>query len=597
MLSILLIIFTFSLTVFVHELGHFIMARRAGVRVYTFSIGIGPRLFTIYRDKKQTDWIISLFPIGGYVRMMGQNDTGEVSEEEKNSEESYLNKKPLQKLSIIVAGVVMNAIFAYLLVVVAFSIGVPFTDNTIGGIRPGSIASKYEFEVNDKIIYVNEKLVETWEDVHVMTALSAGSEEITYLVQRNGNTKKIIIHPLEHIDKNKKSIYFDIGIQPKHTIQIAKKNNKEKLSQSGFKSEDIILSLQVGNQIFKTPFSIENSIRNNPNKISTIIFSNQNGIISTNKIVIKGKATYSEGFDTLAIVNPIEGEPAYLSGIKQGDIITDINGESIKGWNHLYQKLLATIDTNAIEVRVNRSNENLKFKVIPKYIPYYERFVIGIEPFANDNFIKKVSYVEPWMSNQIKGVKIGDIIHQVKFKENYNKTFLTVQFSRNGNKDQLRVLLPPESQKTIGTLSVNFSSLEKMIRYPVYQSVYKSFSRVYREFQEIYLSFLNLVTGNISLKALSGPIRIFQVSYLVAEHKGLAYFLMLFAKIGFSLAFINILPFPVLDGGHAVMILYEMVMRKPLPIKFVNFLHFLGMVFLLAIFVFVMYNDIVGVFF
>ena len=131
-----------------------------------------------------------------------------------------------------------------------------------------------------------------------------------------------------------------------------------------------------------------------------------------------------------------------------------------------------------------------------------------------------------------------------------------------------------------------------MVRYALPIAMVRAFPQSVRELREILTMVKRLVTGKMSMQMLGGPVRIFEVSYYVGKQKGLAYFILLFAKIGFSLAVLNMLPIPVLDGGHAVMILIEMVRKKPLNQEIMVVINFIGILALIGLFVFVFYNDI-----
>ena len=116
-LTIIYFVFILGVTVFIHELGHFMFAKKFGVYVYEFSIGMGPRLFKFNRKNDETDYCIRLFPIGGYVQMAGE----EVEVDEKIPENKRLqSKKWYQRLLIMVAGVMMNFILA---IVILFTVG------------------------------------------------------------------------------------------------------------------------------------------------------------------------------------------------------------------------------------------------------------------------------------------------------------------------------------------------------------------------------------------------------------------------------------------------------------------------------------------
>lgn len=128
-----------GLVIFVHELGHFLVARWAGVRVDRFAIGFGPALFSIRHG--ETEYALCLIPLGGYVRMLGQTDTPEV-EEQTDDERSYQNKSVGARMAIISAGVVMNILFGFACFAVAYQIGVDYQPAVIGTTIPALPAWK-----------------------------------------------------------------------------------------------------------------------------------------------------------------------------------------------------------------------------------------------------------------------------------------------------------------------------------------------------------------------------------------------------------------------------------------------------------------------
>ena len=119
-----------SAVIFVHELGHFLAARWAGVLVERFSIGLGPVLLS--RRWGDTEYVLSAIPLGGYVKMLGQTDTPEV-EEVNLDPRSYQSKSVGWRMIIISAGVIMNIIFGFALFASAYSLGVPYVPGVIGG--------------------------------------------------------------------------------------------------------------------------------------------------------------------------------------------------------------------------------------------------------------------------------------------------------------------------------------------------------------------------------------------------------------------------------------------------------------------------------
>lgn len=199
LIHILGAILVFSVLVIVHEIGHFTLAKLNGVKVEEFSIGMGPKLFGV--KGKETEYLIKALPIGGYVKMLG--------EEEKSSDvRSFSAKTPGRKLSIIAAGPIMN----FILAIVIFAI--------IGAIRGFYIPVVDKVDVNtpaynagiqqgDKIISINDKKVTTWDDFSTAVYMAKG-ESLNIKLLRNNETKLINVTPVMHKEENR----YIIGVWP-----------------------------------------------------------------------------------------------------------------------------------------------------------------------------------------------------------------------------------------------------------------------------------------------------------------------------------------------------------------------------------------------
>ena len=171
-------ILAFSILVIVHELGHFTLAKLNGVKVEEFSLGMGPKLFGI--KGVETEYLIKAFPIGGYVKMLG--------EEEKVSDvRSFSSKSPAQKLSIIAAGPLMNFILAIFIFAFIGSIrgfALPIVD-TVDVDKP---AYTVGIQKGDKIITVNNKKIRTWDDFFTEVYMANGNS-LNISLLRNGEKK------------------------------------------------------------------------------------------------------------------------------------------------------------------------------------------------------------------------------------------------------------------------------------------------------------------------------------------------------------------------------------------------------------------------
>ncbi len=137
--------------IFFHEMGHFLAAKWAGVRVDVFSLGMGPRLFGFQRG--DTDYRVSLLPIGGYVSMLGQVD-GDPNQPQSQRDDDFRNKSILKRFVIMIAGVVMNIILAAVLFVACYGIGHEVIAPEVGRISPGSAASRADLKAGDIVIAV-----------------------------------------------------------------------------------------------------------------------------------------------------------------------------------------------------------------------------------------------------------------------------------------------------------------------------------------------------------------------------------------------------------------------------------------------------------
>ncbi|RXJ59971.1 RIP metalloprotease RseP [Candidatus Marinarcus aquaticus] len=178
-----------SILVFIHELGHFLAARFFGVTVHTFSIGFGKRL--ISKEFKGTTWQFSLIPLGGYVRMKGQDDSKPNLNEA--GDDSYNNKKPWQRIVILFAGPFANFALAAVLYFAIALMGSNALAPTIGKVLENSPASKAGIQINDEILRINGKEVKTWDDIGNFIKNSQGMIQLH--IKRENTMRVININP------------------------------------------------------------------------------------------------------------------------------------------------------------------------------------------------------------------------------------------------------------------------------------------------------------------------------------------------------------------------------------------------------------------
>ena len=195
-MGILISLLVLSGLIFFHELGHYLAARLMGVYVEVFSIGFGKRLFTF--RKFDTEWSISAIPLGGYVKMKGQDDTD--PSKKSFDDDSYNVKTPLQKIFILLAGPAFNFLIAFVLYFFIALGSPPILSAVIGTVVKDSPAFVAGLESNDTINAINGVRIENWEEMAKMIQKSEGTLDIE--VTRNGYIEHKVLTPKLSETKN-----------------------------------------------------------------------------------------------------------------------------------------------------------------------------------------------------------------------------------------------------------------------------------------------------------------------------------------------------------------------------------------------------------
>ncbi len=178
-----------SVLIFVHELGHFSVAKFFGVKVYVFSIGFGKKLWT--KEWKGTQWAFSMIPLGGYVKMKGQEDLNPALA--NHDTDSYQSLTPFQRILILLAGPFANFILAFILYIAIGLLGNNHISPTIGKVVENSPAFHAGIKANDEIVRINQTDIKTWDDLSDIIKNSNGA--LQFYIKRDGKLQSFIIHP------------------------------------------------------------------------------------------------------------------------------------------------------------------------------------------------------------------------------------------------------------------------------------------------------------------------------------------------------------------------------------------------------------------
>lgn len=182
--SIIVTIIAFGIMVMLHELGHFLTAKKFGVTVHEFSIGMGPLIFKW--GKGETQYSLRLLPLGGYVKLEGE-------EEESDNPKAFSNISPIKRICILVAGAAMNVLLGFLCFVIINNVYPNVQVPVISEIVENSAAEQVGLEVGDEIIKLNNTRVATQSDVSLFMMGNPYEIEVTYI--RNGEKKEVTLYP------------------------------------------------------------------------------------------------------------------------------------------------------------------------------------------------------------------------------------------------------------------------------------------------------------------------------------------------------------------------------------------------------------------
>lgn len=190
---ILVALLVLSFLVFFHELGHYVVARMCGVRVEVFSIGFGKKLIT--KRIGQTQYAFSLIPLGGYVKLKGQDDTQPLESLKPSLEsDSYRSKTPLQRIAILLAGPVFNLLLAFMLYVAVGIGGKPSLLPIVGEVKLGMPAFEAGIKPNDRIVSINGAKIRTWEELDL--AIANAKDALVIEIEREAQNLEVRLTPV-----------------------------------------------------------------------------------------------------------------------------------------------------------------------------------------------------------------------------------------------------------------------------------------------------------------------------------------------------------------------------------------------------------------
>lgn len=529
-----------GILIFVHELGHFLVARWCGVRVEVFSLGFGKKLLKY--KKGDTTYALSLIPLGGYVKMFGEQPGDNISEEDKKF--SFTHKTVWQRIAVVLAGPLMNFFFAVFIFFAVALMGEEAKTPIIGDVTVNSPAHTAGFRSGDRILSINEKTVVTWEDFQKALSLKENHDlHIDVIVQREGTSEEVKISTDAKAEPNPNVLSsYDYlanieGLSPYSAGTTIGVLNGSPLAALGLKTGDSITSVngqkvQYWRQLDpllaklnpKEPLTIEVMGKRDDDKVEkpiTVTLAPLESIQSFSKDTL--------GFESseLYLSKIIDDSPAKAAGLHAMDRLVSINGVTLTKWDDVITNIKSFDGSNPVEISVLRDGQMIGLKITPKMTTQMlptgteeKRYTIGIAPIVN--------------------IAMPEI--------------MTVRTSNPGS------ALVRGVQKTwdVSVMTV--------------------------------MSFVRLFQAKISPKNIGGVISIGQAASETFKI-GITQFLQMMAIISVNLFILNLMPVPVLDGGHLVFYVIEIIKGAPLSMKKMELAQQVGLAILMSLMIFALFND------
>jgi regulator of sigma E protease len=292
-----------------------------------------------------------------------------------------------------------------------------------------------------------------------------------------------------------------------------------------------------------------------------------------------------------------ESSTAERAGIRPGDLIVSVGGRPVDTWERFFLQVSARTGQRT-ELVVQRDGEQIRVPVVPTSSEEYEMGEIGVLPEMHP----QVRAVSPGQPADRAGIEVGDVIVAlngapvtrdnplVKTINNSAGVRLTLTVRRNGSLRDIRVT--PQKQGDVGLIGVQLSPFEVRTIEPGFlQAVTMSARRNLDWSTLIFQTLVGLVRGETSPKQLMGPVGIAQLSGGAAQAGWIALFTLM-AMISLNLGILNLLPIPVLDGGHIAILALEGLARRDLSMRVKEKVLFAGFVVLMLLMVTVIYNDL-----
>ncbi|MFH1422700.1 MAG: RIP metalloprotease RseP, partial [Planctomycetota bacterium] len=455
LLYVIEVILGVSLIIFVHELGHFVAAKKMGVEVRRFYLGFAP-VFTIagkkiimrfFSFKKGgTEYGVGMLPLGGFVDMAGESAEDRESETSPNA---LHNKKPWQRAIIFASGAVMNAVSAFIFFILAFNIGVSFVEPVVGSVEPGSPAWLGGLKENDRITAINNVQTEDFSEVLMAVALTDEGEDVTLSIERKENDSisniDVSVKPVR--DPQGRGMTIGIGVNAEPVVN--KVISGSPAEKAGLQEGDRIFSVsythpQTGKETIKSistfmelqsvvsqekllgreiKLSVKRSIPDNTQQTKNITLT----VATVKHPATKGVYKIGVAQFQLLQIGAVRGDGKASTLFCEGDIITEIDGKEV-----FSPALLAELADREgiVSIIIQRGESSAEHKLDSQELST----ILDDIAFKASQKNSVVGYVQPNKPAEKAGLKAGDAIVEINNEKIISFTDIIKSVSKSEGK-------------------------------------------------------------------------------------------------------------------------------------------------------------------
>ena len=617
------VVLGFGGLIFIHELGHFLAAKYNGVNVERFAIGFdfwGARLFR--KQIGETEYVIGAFPLGGYVKMLGQEDLPtEGVEAEQFPEGHFLSRSIWQRCQIISAGVIANFLLAFVLCYGAYlggyhrylpEVGAVGFESLQAGLRRGDIIQS-----------IDGDHVESWTEMFMAYALQEPGEDVEVVVRRDGE-RVVLRLPVNRNPKDPINIPdFERAIG----LQIAGILEGSPAESAGMLGGDTLVA--VDGVELETWDQFSTIVRRLAGQQIDLTLDRASD--SGNERVTL-QLTLDEADDPFAPTRTLglgAGEPASISavledspaadaGLRVGDVIVDVGGTPVHTWVEAWRQIEFAEPGSPLAITVARQDRQAQLSVVPLAVSHWsmgvwglpvigavhrapDEVVVGVvapdSPAAEAQMLpgdRLLKMVLPRDEGEPQTVELfgWNVVYAALSSDELDGKQVTLEFVRDGLPMSRNIGTAPDpTGHRRGMVGVFGNLKQEKVQLGPIEALWPSVKKPFGLFDEFVKGFRAMFTGRVSPKTIAGPVGILSVTYSAAE-EGIGDLLLLLALISVNLAIVNFLPIPITDGGHIMFLLYEKVRGRRMSEAIQGRLLWAGLLFLLLLFVFVTWNDL-----